>query len=206
RVQSPREVPDGDDVRLGGPRGRAADPARPRPRRPAEAEGAARPELPARAGQRRIRHRACRLAGTGTRHALMRIALITQVPPVVEAYTEALRALGHDVVGVLTVTREGSPFNSGEHVASAEAAGLDVVVPSTRARIAPLLRALDVDLAFCSGFPWVIPAEALEAPRHGIVNWHPSALPRYRGPFPVSWAIRNGDTEVGITFHRMDAT
>jgi methionyl-tRNA formyltransferase len=42
-------------------------------------------------------------------------------------------------------------------------------------------------------------------PPLGWVNGHPSLLPRHRGPTPVAWAIRNGDTEVGITFHRMDA-
>ena len=42
-------------------------------------------------------------------------------------------------------------------------------------------------------------------PRHGIVNGHPSLLPRYRGPSPVSWAIRNGEVEIGFTFHYMDA-
>ena len=36
------------------------------------------------------------------------------------------------------------------------------------------------------------------------MNGHPSLLPRYRGPTPVSWAIRNGETEIGFTFHRMD--
>ncbi len=42
-------------------------------------------------------------------------------------------------------------------------------------------------------------------PRLGIVNGHPSLLPRYRGPFPIAWAIRNGETEIGMTFHLMDA-
>src|SRR5262249_10090499 len=32
-----------------------------------------------------------------------------------------------------------------------------------------------------------------------------SLLPRHRGPLPVAWAIRSGDEELGITFHRMDA-
>ena len=42
-------------------------------------------------------------------------------------------------------------------------------------------------------------------PKLGIVNGHPSLLPRYRGPSPVSWAIRNGETEIGYTLHHMDA-
>ena len=32
---------------------------------------------------------------------------------------------------------------------------------------------------------------------------HPSLLPRYRGPNPVGWALRNGDDEIGMTLHRM---
>jgi methionyl-tRNA formyltransferase len=78
-------------------------------------------------------------------------------------------------------------------------------MPASRARIAPLLAVCEPDLALCVGFPWKIPPEALAIPRHGIVNGHPSLLPRYRGPSPVSWAIRNGDAEIGFTFHYMDS-
>jgi methionyl-tRNA formyltransferase len=55
------------------------------------------------------------------------------------------------------------------------------------------------------GFPWKIPPAALAVPRLGWLNGHPSLLPRHRGPLPVAWAIREGDEEIGITFHRMDA-
>lgn len=68
-----------------------------------------------------------------------------------------------------------------------------------------MLRAYEPDLALCTGFPWLIPAEAIEVPRLGIVNGHPSLLPRYRGPFPIAWAVRNGETEIGLSYHLMDA-
>jgi methionyl-tRNA formyltransferase len=42
-------------------------------------------------------------------------------------------------------------------------------------------------------------------PTHGWLNGHPSLLPLHRGPTPVSWAIRAGEDEIGITFHKMDA-
>jgi methionyl-tRNA formyltransferase len=61
------------------------------------------------------------------------------------------------------------------------------------------------DLVVCMGFPWKIPPAALAVPRFGWLNGHPSLLPRHRGPLPVAWAIREGDEEVGITFHLMDA-
>ena len=39
----------------------------------------------------------------------------------------------------------------------------------------------------------------------GIINTHPSLLPRYRGPNPIAWTVRNGDREFGYSIHRMDA-
>jgi methionyl-tRNA formyltransferase len=54
------------------------------------------------------------------------------------------------------------------------------------------------------GFNWKLPPEVLSIPRLGILNIHPSMLPKYRGPSPVLWAVRNGDTHFGVTVHRMD--
>ena len=135
----------------------------------------------------------------------LRVVLISQIQPAVEAYVAGLRAMGHEPVGLLCVrstSRYG--FDLGDHVTAAPPE-VDVVMPASRERIAPLLRALEPDLALCAGFPWKLPAEALEVPRLGVINFHPSLLPRYRGPIPVGWAIRNGDREVGVTFHRMSA-
>jgi methionyl-tRNA formyltransferase len=83
--------------------------------------------------------------------------------------------------------------------------GLDVLLPARRSSIAPLLAAVEPDLVLCMGLPWKVPPEALTVPRLGWLNGHPSLLPRHRGPLPVAWAIRAGDEELGITFHRMDA-
>ena len=135
----------------------------------------------------------------------LRVALISQIQPAVEGYVAGLRAMGHEPVGLLCVratSRYG--FDLGAHVIAAPPE-VDVVMPASRDRIAPLLRALEPDLALCAGFPWKLPADALEVPRLGVVNFHPSLLPRYRGPIPVGWAIRNGDRAIGVTFHRMAA-
>lgn len=53
------------------------------------------------------------------------------------------------------------------------------------------------------GFNWRLPRSVLELPKLGVLNVHPSALPKYRGPSPVLWAIRNGDQFMGVTVHRM---
>jgi len=134
----------------------------------------------------------------------VRVAIISQVTPAVEGYSQILRALGHEPVGVVCVRSESRYSTLAEHV-GAIAGQLDVVIPSSRERFAPLLAALEPDLALCLGFPWKLTPEMLAVPRLGVVNSHPSLLPRYRGPFPVAWAIRRGETEIGMTFHRMDA-
>lgn len=54
-------------------------------------------------------------------------------------------------------------------------------------------------------FPWRIPAAVLEVPLHGFLNFHFAALPAYRGPEPLFWQIRNGETAGAVTVHRMTA-
>ena len=49
----------------------------------------------------------------------------------------------------------------------------------------------------------IIPASIIELFDPGIINVHPSLLPRYRGPSPVEAAIMNGDTETGVSIMRL---
>lgn len=135
----------------------------------------------------------------------MRIVLISEVGPAVEGLSALLRAHGHEPVALLCVRRDAERYTELNELIQAAPPDIDIVMPASRGRIAPLLRHFDPDLALCIGFPWKIPPDALAAPRYGIVNGHPSLLPRYRGPSPVSWAIRNGESEIGFTFHYMDA-
>ena len=137
----------------------------------------------------------------------MRVALFSRVPGVVVRLDTILRTLGHDCVGV--VTTEGPPGRYGDAPLSAlvdeRPPHLDVLIASDSRRFAPLLALLAPDVALSGGFPVRIPEEALAVPRLGVVNGHPALLPRYRGPNPIGWALRNGDDELGFTFHRMDA-
>jgi methionyl-tRNA formyltransferase len=47
-------------------------------------------------------------------------------------------------------------------------------------------------------------AELLAIPEQGSVNFHNGPIGRYRGVHIPSWAIFNGETEHGITWHYMD--
>ena len=126
-----------------------------------------------------------------------RIVLVSTIPAVVVQLDRGLRAAGHQPVAVITHPREGFPGNVGS--IEGLAPDLDLLVPSSRERLAPLLRACEPDLLVCGFFPWLIPADALAVPRIGAVNFHPSLLPRFRGPNPIGWTYRNDDPEYGLT-------
>ena len=138
----------------------------------------------------------------------LRVVIVTRIPPVLAAFDAVVRATGHEPVAFLSMRnvdgRYGPLADTGELVMGA-ADELDVLLPARRSTIAPLLASTQPDLVVCMGFPWKIPPDALAVPRLGWLNGHPSLLPRHRGPLPVAWAIREGDEEIGITFHRMDA-
>jgi methionyl-tRNA formyltransferase len=36
------------------------------------------------------------------------------------------------------------------------------------------------------------------------LNLHPSLLPAYRGPAPLFWMARQGETQAGVTLHFLD--
>jgi methionyl-tRNA formyltransferase len=135
----------------------------------------------------------------------LRVVLISRVLPAVVGYAAFLHELGHEPVALVCTRERADRYGGLAELLAGAPRELDVVIPASRDRIAPFLRSLEPDLALCTGFPWRIPAEALAVPRFGIVNGHPSLLPRYRGPTPVAWAIRNGESEIGMTFHYMDA-
>jgi methionyl-tRNA formyltransferase len=130
----------------------------------------------------------------------LRVAIITVVPEVAAGYTAFLPQLGHDPVVVIAADRR-----SGDGVRAAVPDDVELVYPERPAGIAAALRERDCDVGLCTGYPWRIPGDALAATPLGIVNGHPSLLPRYRGPFPVAWAVRNGEAEIGLSYHLMDA-
>jgi methionyl-tRNA formyltransferase len=55
-----------------------------------------------------------------------------------------------------------------------------------------------------AGFGKIIPKEIIESFPKGILNVHPSLLPKYRGPNPIREVILNGEKETGVTIFLID--
>ena len=138
-----------------------------------------------------------------------RVVIVSQIPRVAVGYAELVRSMGHEPVAHLAA-RMLPQFDSPESRQFAAAnqiegpAELDLVYPAGKERMADVLRFYETDVLLCTAFPWRIPAEALAVPRIACMNGHPSLLPKYRGPMPMAWAIRMGETELGMTYHVMD--
>lgn len=129
-----------------------------------------------------------------------------QPPPLVNAVVEALEALGQQVLLVVTTPGTRSRPNDNYHRIVADVRrDLDVLVTSHMASLPLMLRGLEPDVIFSAGFPWKLPSALLAVPRLGCINAHPALLPQYRGPEPVFWQIMNGEPQIGMTIHRMDA-
>ena len=132
-----------------------------------------------------------------------RVCMICTMTPVADVISSTLRSLGHEPVALLAPRRQQTDFL---RLTTANApAHVDLLFAEDRWSIERLLRAYEPDLTICCGFPWKIPQEALDVPRLGSINGHPSLLPRHRGPIPLAWTLRAGDTGWGFTWHRMDA-
>jgi len=65
-----------------------------------------------------------------------------------------------------------------------------------------LLHALDTDLGVMAYVLQFVPQEFAIIPRHGMIQYHPSLLPLYRGPSSINWPIIRGDTRTGLTIFR----
>ena len=64
------------------------------------------------------------------------------------------------------------------------------------------LRALDAELGVMAYVLQFVPQDFTAIPHRGMIQFHPSLLPRYRGPSSINWPIIRGDTRTGLTIFR----
>lgn len=77
--------------------------------------------------------------------------------------------------------------------------GIPVWQPEKISEIATDLEKLRVDYAVVMAYGQIIGKAVRKAPKKAIINLHASLLPKYRGASCIQSAIRDGETETGIT-------
>lgn len=58
---------------------------------------------------------------------------------------------------------------------------------------------LKADLCVMAYVTLFVPEEMLNLPTHGTIQYHPSLLPRHRGPSSINWPIMWGETQTGLS-------
>jgi methionyl-tRNA formyltransferase len=121
----------------------------------------------------------------------------------------ALLAAGHKVAAVYSRAPRPAGRGMGERKspvhAYAEAAGLPVLTPRTLRDEAQrqTFAAHQADVAVVAAYGLILPPPVLQAPRHGCLNLHASALPRWRGAAPIARAVMAGDAATAASIMRM---
>ena len=83
--------------------------------------------------------------------------------------------------------------------------GIPVITPQALdAEAVATIRQVEADVYVVVAYGRFIPPELLLAPRLGVVNIHPSLLPRHRGPSPVATAILENDESTGVSIMLLD--
>ena len=136
----------------------------------------------------------------------MRAVIYSTVLPAIVRLSAAARSVGIDPVAVITPRAARNPQAAAlrDAILASAPEGLDLCFAADKPSLERLTRAYEPELGLCTGYPWLLPPEVLSIPRLGVVNTHPSRLPRLRGPYPFAWAIREGDDEIWLTAHLMD--
>ncbi|MEO8456311.1 MAG: methionyl-tRNA formyltransferase [Chloroflexota bacterium] len=122
-----------------------------------------------------------------------------------------LAADGHSIA--LVVTQPDRPSGRGQRLApppvktAAESLGLTVIQPPTLRDEAVLnqLRALEPEAMVAVAYGQILRQALLDIAPRGVLNVHPSLLPKHRGASPIAGAILAGDDETGVSIMLMDA-
>ncbi len=114
----------------------------------------------------------------------------------------------HDVVGV--VTQPDKPVGRKQVLmpsqikVRAQAADVQVIQPQKIRHAVAELQAFEADVAVVVAYGQILSRAVLDVPKFGCLNIHASLLPRHRGAAPIQAAIRDGDSETGVTLMFMD--
>lgn len=132
----------------------------------------------------------------------MRLAIIGQ-QAFGASVLEAFLKRGDDVAGVFCAPEKPGARPDPLRTAAGER-GLPVFqFPSLKGEAArDALRGLDVELGVMAYVLQFAPQDFVTIPRHGTIQYHPSLLPKFRGPSSINWPIIKGEKETGLTIFR----
>lgn len=133
----------------------------------------------------------------------MRIALIGS-QEFGKSTLEAFLARGHEIVAVFCPP--DNPTSTKSEILKDAASTLQLPLfqfQSLKSNEAlEAMKACGADLCVMAYVTQLVSSELVMTPRYGSIQYHPSLLPRYRGPSAINWAIACGELKTGLTIFR----
>ncbi len=132
----------------------------------------------------------------------MKIAIVGQ-QDFGKAVLEAFLARGDQVAGVFCAPEKPGAKPDLLKVA-AQGKGVQVFqfqsLKTPEAR--QTMQKLEVEIAIMAFVLQFAPQDFVNIPKHGTIQFHPSLLPKYRGPSSINWPISRGETKTGLSIFR----
>jgi methionyl-tRNA formyltransferase len=132
----------------------------------------------------------------------MKIAIVGQ-QDFGKAVLEAFLARGDEVAGVFCAPEKPGARPDVLKVAAQEKGVQVFQFPSLKGEDAKAaMQKLGAEIGIMAFVLQFAPQEFVTIPKHGTIQYHPSLLPKYRGPSSINWPIIRGDTKTGLTIFR----
>ncbi len=132
----------------------------------------------------------------------MKIAIIGQ-QDFGKSVLEAFLARGDEVAGVFCAPeKEGAKPDPLRVCAESHKLRTFQFASLKAPEAAMAMRELNVDIGIMAFVLQFAPQEFVTIPKHGTIQFHPSLLPKYRGPSSINWSISRGETKTGLTIFR----
>lgn len=133
--------------------------------------------------------------------------LVSGLPRTDTPLLNGLIERGYTVAAIVThhsesVSRSKRPLEVAEAAAQHS---IPIFYPNKPIDIIDHLRSLNAEAGVLSAYGRIIPQTLIDIFPKGIINLHPSLLPKYRGPTPIESAILNGEKETGVSVMALSA-
>lgn len=119
---------------------------------------------------------------------------------------ETLVKLGYEVSAVVVAQNKTSASRKQRKLEVAEVAekhGIPVISPVNLRASIDDLKSYDAKAAVLVAYGKLVPQEVIDIFPSGIINIHPSLLPKHRGSAPIESAILHGDKETGVSLMQL---
>ena len=118
---------------------------------------------------------------------------------------KTLIAEGYDIEAVIANNEDSQSRKQRELEVKQVAAEhhIPVYLPTSVKELKEVCTSLTSDIAVLVAYGRIVPQSVIDMFPKGIINIHPSLLPKHRGPTPIESIILNGEKETGVSIMQL---